>query len=62
MLSDPAGDPDHRRWAAEALAAITDSLRAPARNALRDIEANQALDHRTRRRLRRSIQTISRAP
>lgn len=59
-LSDPSGNVDHRRWAAESLASIADCLRSPAHSALRDIEANQALDHRTRRRLHRSMQTISR--
>jgi len=59
-LTDPTATPDHRRWAAESLAAADNRLRTPATNALRRIAADLVVDERTRRRVRRSIEGISR--
>ncbi|GAA3951925.1 NACHT domain-containing protein [Actinoplanes auranticolor] len=53
-VDDACAPLDQRRWAAEALANLSDAHRRPARDALRSLDGGR-LDGRTGRRLRRSI-------
>ena len=54
VLTEDTAELDHRRWAAEALAVLSDTLRRPALAALRAADGDHIVD-RARRRLRRSI-------
>jgi HEAT repeat protein len=56
-LTDPTADPEHRRWAAEALGELSDGLRREARDALMHL-ANATPDDRARRRNRRSAALV----
>ncbi|MBM2620041.1 NACHT domain-containing protein [Actinoplanes sp. LDG1-06] len=58
VLSADSAHMDHRRWAAEALASLSDTLRRPALDALRALRTMDMTD-RERRRLERSIAEVS---
>ncbi|MFV2126039.1 NACHT domain-containing protein [Micromonospora sp. LOL_013] len=58
VITDDESPLDHRRWAAEALAETARSHQRTARDALRTLDGDH-LDPRARRRLRRSVASIS---
>jgi len=58
VITDDESPLDHRRWAAEALAETARSHQRTARDALQTLDGDH-LDPRARRRLRRSVASIS---